>query len=302
GGLSEHYVVVELRAGAAASLPIAGRPDRPALAELEAAAAAAGARSIVAVGAGVVLDLAKLAGARAGTGVVLVPAGAEPWRAVTTFATVDNGDGTRTSTPDSRLGGARIVVDAGLWAAVPAEAAALHRLDSAIHAIESLLSRRSQPYSQALATGALTALGDPEQPVRGVVGSFLAAEAFGSTKLGIAHALASPLGAALGVSHDSLNCILGCQLPRQWPDAPAWLWAGRALGTKASGDGVAAALGRMRAKAGLAGSLREAGIAWSDVDGVVDRALRSSGIPFLPRAVGREELVAFARLCWEGAA
>lgn len=291
----------ELRDSASVSIPIAGRATRQALADVVDAIGQSGVDTVVGLGAGTVLDLAKAAGIGTGTAVVLLPAGPEPWRAVTAFATIDNGDGTRTSTPDRRLAAARVILDWSLWTQVPGEVLAVHRLDSVVHAIECLLSRRAQPYSDALSMAALDSLTGPDQPVQGVMGAFLAAEAFGSTKLGIAHALAGPLGATLGISHDTLNCVIGCLLPRIWPDSPVWPAIAGALGAEPSVSGVEAVLAGMRDAAGLPPSLRQAGIDWSTMHSILDGAAASSGMPWLPRTIGRDELELIARMAWEGA-
>ena len=290
-----------LMRGGVRSFRLKERPSRADLVAIEDVLDRSPVPFVVGLGDGVVLDLVKLATLKRGCKRVLVPAGAEPWRAVTGFATIDNGDRTRTSLADDRLGVADVTIVPEWWQAEPRASAALHRLDSTIHAVESLLSKCSQPLSAALAESALARLGTGSAPTEGILGAFLAAEAFGSTKLGIAHALASPLGAALGISHDTINCVLGCHLPAFWSeDRVAWARISEAMGITAGPAAITERFDSQREIAGLPRTLRELGIGWEVVAGVIDRAARSSGIPWLPRSIERDGILAFARLVWSG--
>lgn len=297
-------------------LPLQGRPDEDAVAVLAEAVLSTRVERLLAIGCGALLDAAKLVAHRAERGtqrrieLVLVPCGAEPYRAVARFAVVDDAAERRPTVVDPTFGRGTVVVVPELLAALPREVVALHALDTTVHAVESLLSARGNPFSRTLALAALRTVAenaaDPhrdeaEARSRLLVAAFLAAEAFSSTKLGLAHAIASPLGTALGVTHDALNGLLGEAVIRHWQTEEQRLAEiGAALDVGSSVEDVCSVLARLRRAARLPSSLREHGVGWESVEAVLPQAARSSGMACLPRPVTDDELAEFARGAWLG--
>jgi alcohol dehydrogenase len=249
------------------------------------------------------MDAAKIAYQRfaADGGAVeleFVPCGREPYRAVARFAVVDEPDGSRPTVVDLRFAAAHVIMSDALLARAPRRAVAIGALDTAVHAIESLLSTRSTPFSALLASMALrTVLGPDPTPAEVVTASFVAAEAFASTRLGLAHAIASPLGTRLGVTHDEINGVLGDAVLEYWADSE------RALVVAAASDmssvaAVRTRLARVRAAAELPTTLRELNVAWDDVAAVLARAAQSSGIEVLPAPLADGALESFASRAW----
>jgi alcohol dehydrogenase len=293
-----------------------GRPGKRLVGELAERARSAGIARIAALGDGALLDAAKLAARALDDGaaeepleLVLVPCGAEPYRAVTRFAVIDDA-GERPTVVDDRFGRASVVVVPEALELLPEATVARHALDSAVHAIESLLSRLANPYSRALASGALRSIAEEtrardatsaESRARLVVAAFLAAEAFSSTRLGLAHAVASPLGTHLGITHDALNAVLGESVVAFWGGQVAGLDdIAAALELDATPASVSSWLSALREAAGLPPSLRELDVPWSGVEAILPTAAKSSGISVLPRRLPGSGLARFARRGWAG--
>lgn len=282
------------------------RPDDAVVDELVARVTGVGAHRIVAVGSGALIDAVKLVLLRSGTerelGAVFVPCGAESYRAVARFAVVDDGNGGRPTVLDDRFARAEVCVAPALLEQLPETVLSINALDTAVHAIESLFSALANPHSRALATSALRLVfsDTSRQPASVVTASFLAAEAFASTRLGIAHAIASPLGTELGITHDTINGVLGAHVIEFWGSAaPGFADIADACGVEARTDEVVAALDTLRKAAGLPGSLDDLGIAWDNVAAVLPQSARSSGIQALPSPLPDGGLEAFARRAWK---
>ncbi len=110
------------------------------------------------------------------------------------------------------------VVDSTLLAHLPSHIAAGAMMDALTHAIESLGSPASNPWTEALAFQAIAYVGahgrayvdDPANPEAAdaiSLAATLAGRAFTNTGLGIVHSLAHPLGAYHGLHHGTANGI-----------------------------------------------------------------------------------------------
>lgn len=307
GLLDEHFL-----AGApliADVVRVERRPDASLVDSLVSRVHAEQAERLIAIGSGALIDAVKLVLQRAESTsereleLVFVPCGAEPYRAVVRFSVVDDERGERPTVLDERFARAEVCIAPSLLDRVPDETIATSVLDSAVHAIESLLSSHSNPLSSALATSALRTffVGERSDRERLITGSFLAAEAFASTKLGLAHAIASPLGTDLGITHDTINGVLGQTVIEYWDGAvPGFAGIAEACGVSPTAGGLSAAMGEWRIAAELPDSLDELGIGWERVEAILPRAARSSGIALLPRPLPDGGLEAFARRAWQG--
>jgi len=272
------------------------------------------ASGLVGIGSGSTLDLCKRACSALPDDrpcrLVLLPAGAEPYRAVARFAALDQPGATRSSVQDEKHSAGTVVLLPELLEGVPEQTFRVAVADSLVHGIECLLSTRRQPFAEAAAVDALRRLNTAPAAARDsgharldrVIAMFDLTEAFSSTRLGLAHALASPLGGRLRMTHDRLNAVLGSAVVRFWGSAAAgFRRIAEALNVAPSVDAVAAEIGARVAEAGLPRSLRELGIGWDDVRSVLPTTMKSSGMPFLPRALTLEEVEQFAARAWNGA-
>lgn len=300
----------------ASVLTVDDRPDWATVQELVERLRENPSHQIVGVGDGSVLDAAKLAAYTVGTEpgrsypkVALAPAGREPYRAVAAFAVVDR-DGERPTTVDPAIAAADVFLVEELIDTVAATTFALVAADLAVMAVDSLMSRRSSGLSRSLATAALDAVAGwlestgraaPAGRTNLIVGSFLATEAMMATRLGLAHAIASPLGTATGLTHDSINAILGPYVFQKWRDESSAVAAiAHGLRRPPEAGPVLDGLNRLRSDAGLPASLRELGVAWSAVEQALPTSAMSSGLPLLPVPLGPGDLEAFALTAWSG--
>lgn len=111
------------------------------------------------------------------------------------------------------------ICDPGLTTSLPPHVTAATGMDALTHAIESYVNTATQPISEAMAEKSIkliadnlrlaVANGDNIKARDGMLmGSLTAALAFNETRLGIAHAWSSPLGAYYPISHGVANAIL----------------------------------------------------------------------------------------------
>lgn len=305
-----------LLSSASKSVVVEGRPNRALVDRAVEIGQRAAVGSVAAIGPGALLDAAKLVALELssdGVGSVdlaFVPCGPEPYRAVARFAVIDS-EGERPTIVDPRFAAALVLVVPGLLASQPPEQPAVHALDTAVHCIESLLSTRAHPYAGLLASSALRTVAgaskrigeDPEEARTALVlASFLAVEAFATTRLGLAHALASPLGTELGMTHDTINGVLGVPLIDFWgSDVPGFQAVAAALGVQPENGAVSEVLDQIRVRAQLPATLAAHGVPWPSVERVLPIAARSSGIPVLPRPLDPTSIHNFALRSWGGA-
>ena len=110
------------------------------------------------------------------------------------------------------------VVDSALLAGLPSHIAAGAMMDALTHAVESVGSPASNPWTEALAFESIARIGaqgrayvddpaDPEAADSISLAAMLAGRAFTNTGLGIVHSLAHPLGAYHGLHHGTANGI-----------------------------------------------------------------------------------------------
>jgi alcohol dehydrogenase class IV len=286
-------------------ISIDGRPTQATVDDTAVDLVDQGGGRLVAVGSGALLDAAKLSYQRArdaGAAVelVMVPCGPEPYRAVAQFAVVDAPDRSRPTVVDPRFAAAEVVVIPELLRRLSTPVIGVAAADAAVQAFESLLSSAASPYSRLLAASALKAVADVSAPASVITGSFLAVESFASTKLGLAHAIASPLGTSLGITHDAINAVLGDALIDYWAPRVVSFGHIRRACEADSPEDVKAFLARLRRTAALPDSLAELGIKWESIAEVLPRAAMSSGMSVLPRTVSATELEAFAARAWKG--
>lgn len=293
------------------------RPDQAFVDELTEAIRKSQIGEVVAVGSGALIDAAKVAHRAAASAdtrtldLLFVPCGPEPYRAVTAFAVVDDTNGQRPTEFDPGFAAAEVLLVEALLATVPPADLAVHALDTAVHAIESLFSRQANPLARALAMSALRAIRDEltaaaapsaRSRTRLAIASFLAAEAFATTRLGIAHALASPLGAELGITHDTINGILGEPMIELWgADAPGFTDVAAACDVAPNVPDVLSVLAQMRELAHLPASLAGLGISWTSIEAVLPKAAKSSGMSVLARQPDATTLERFAQRAWRNA-
>ncbi|MDR1903695.1 MAG: iron-containing alcohol dehydrogenase [Treponema sp.] len=197
-----------------------------------------GARGVVGVGGGSVMDSAKaiaVMGTNSGkifdyVGFGKVPVQPLPIIAVPTTAgtgseatfwsvLADKTQGLKLSVGGWNVMPVLAIVDSQLTETLPPGITAATGMDALVHAMESYTSTNCQPIAEGMAFHAMKLIARSlRQAVRHwkdinaredmIMGSLLAALAFNITRLGNAHALAIPLGIKYHIPHGTVNAIL----------------------------------------------------------------------------------------------
>lgn len=285
---------------------------------------------LVGVGGGSVLDTAKAVAVSktnpgplteyAGLGkvknpplpVVAIPTTAGTGSEVSYWAVLTNDDTALKFSIGGQLVFPKVAIcDPELTMTLPSPLTASTGMDALTHAIESYVNNATQPISQALSLRAVELIGtylrgaavngrDREARYGMMLASTLAGIAMNPTRLGIAHALAMPLGSwDLKIPHGVANAIL---LPNVMEfNLPANIRAfaeiARALGENTYGlsprDAAQKAVEAVRTlqrDIGIAYGLAHFGLTERHIPRVVEEAMKSGNIAVNPRRVLPEHL------------
>lgn len=197
-----------------------------------------GASSIVALGGGSPIDVAKAIGVLATFGgkitdyegadkvpgrilpLLAIPTTAGTGSEVTASAVItDKQRNCKFSVISYNILPTHAILDPELIMTAPAGVAASCGIDAFIHAMEAYVSRQASPFTDAMAEKAMELIGgnlrrfvadrsNPDAASAMMVGSNLAGIAFAWARLGDIHALSHPVSAYFGVAHGVANAIL----------------------------------------------------------------------------------------------
>lgn len=197
-----------------------------------------GATSIVALGGGSPMDVAKAVGVLAKFGgkitdyaglykvpgpivpIIAIPTTAGTGSEVTASSVITNAETKfKFSVISYEILPKYALLDPKLIMSVPASIAAACGVDALIHALEAYLSNFSTPFSDAMAEKAMELIGknlrryvanreDEEAACAMMLGSTFAGESFAWAKLGDVHAMSHPVSGFFGVAHGVANAIL----------------------------------------------------------------------------------------------
>ncbi|GGJ08281.1 alcohol dehydrogenase [Alicyclobacillus cellulosilyticus] len=205
--------------------------------------------------------------------------------------------------------------DPELTLTLPPHITAATGMDALTHAVESFVNTATQPISEALAMQAMRFIHESLRVavVRGrdlrarhdmLLASLIAAMAFNPTRLGLAHALALPLGARFGIPHGLVNAIL---LPEVMAfnlvanlekfRTVAWLLGERVegLALRDAAERAVWAVRRLKEDIGIQQTLTDFGVAEEHLDAVAAEAMESGNVPVNPRQATQEDLKAICR-------
>jgi alcohol dehydrogenase len=207
------------------------------------------------------------------------------------------------------------VCDPELTVGLPQALTASTGLDALAHAIESYTNKACQPISAALALEAIRLIGanlrsaathgDRESRYAMLLASTMAGMAMNPTRLGLAHALAMPLGSwdlkiphsiAIAVTLPTVMEFNSCAAPERF------VAVARALGESLDdcnieeGAGRAAqSVRRLAADIGIPKSLSQFGLTERHVPDVVEEAMKSGNVAVNPRSTTKEQLADILR-------
>jgi len=213
------------------------------------------------------------------------------------------------------LAAAVALCDPALSTTMPANVTASTGLDALTHAVESYTNTSTEPISEALALEAIRLIGANLRPAvakgdnlsareRMLLASLMAGLAFANTRLGIVHAITSPLGGYFPVPHGVVNAIL-------LPYAMEFNLIGHlekhariaaALGENVQGLSPVEAAGRsveavkkLAKDVGLPAGLGEVGVKEESLPEVCAEAMKNVNIPINPRRPTVEDLITICK-------
>jgi len=330
-------ILTELRAASLAPSVHENVPPEPGVEALQACMdAASDADSILAVGGGSVLDVAKGAAALAGTGATAreyfagkaIPETGRPLIAVpTTSGTgsevtwvcvlVDHESRRKASVRGPGMMPAVALLDPQLTVSCPATVTAYSGMDAFVQAVEAYTSRGANPMTDALALEAVkltarwleTAVREPEhgEAREGMaLGSMLAGLALNTSRLGLVHGLAHPIGAVTGAAHGLLCGLLMPPVMRFNREAagPKYARLAEELALtpprtypEAAADALLRFTEGLLARLHIPQRLREVGFDAAHLDWVAQETMPSGSTKANPRPVSQEDARAVAESC-----
>ena len=207
------------------------------------------------------------------------------------------------------------LLDPELTLSLPPQITAATGMDALTHALESYVNTATQPISEAMSEQAMTliarslrkAVADgSDVQARGdmLLASTIAAMAFNSTRLGLVHAFAMPLGAKFGIPHGLVNAIMLPEVMRFNHLAKPRKFARIAeiFGEKTAGlsvEGAAAlsvsAIEKLKLDVGITAKLSNFGVTEGRFDEIVDEAMLSGNVPVNPRQPTNDDMKALLR-------
>ncbi|PPA70404.1 iron-containing alcohol dehydrogenase [Jeotgalibacillus proteolyticus] len=295
----------------------------------------AGCDIIVGVGGGSALDTAKSIGLlltnggdirdyigldrvpSPGVPVIAVPTTAGTGSEITRFAVLSDKKaqaklsiGSMYICPDLAL------CDPELTISLPPSITAATGMDALTHALESYVNKVTQPFSEGLSIQSmklvakslrLAVIQGENADARSdlMTASTLAAMAFNSTRLGLAHALAIPLGANFNIPHGVVNAIL---LPEVMAfnligNQEKFIEIAKIFGEKVDqlSDREAAlkaveAIRLLKEDIGITQTLSDFGVEERHLDQIVKEAMESGNVPVNPVKPTEEDLKNICRM------
>lgn len=235
--------------------------------------------------------------------VIAVPTTAGTGSEITRFAVLSDKDakaklsvGSMYICPTLALG------DPELTVSLPPHITAATGMDALTHALESFVNKATQPISEALSIQSmkliakslrLAVIQGENSDARSdmLLASTLAAMAFNSTRLGLAHALAIPLGAHFKIPHGVVNAIL---LPEVMKfniigNTEKFIEIARIFGentdhlsARDAAERAVAAVRQLNLDVGIKQTLSDYGVEEDHLDFIVEEAMESGNVPVNP--------------------
>ncbi len=207
------------------------------------------------------------------------------------------------------------LLDPELTLSLPPQITAATGMDALTHALESYVNTATQPISEAMSDQAMTLIArslrkavadgsDVEARGDMLLASTIAAMAFNSTRLGLVHAFAMPLGAKFGIPHGLVNAIMLPEVMRfnHLANPRKFARIAEIFGEKTAGLPVeeAAALSvsaieKLKLDVGITAKLSNFGVTEGRFDEIVDEAMLSGNVPVNPRQPTKDDMKALLR-------
>ena len=290
--------------------------------------------SVVAVGGGSSMDVAKVVSVLAndqqalseiyGVGMVssqrkplfLAPTTAGTGSEVTPVAIITTGETTKAGVSSPVLLPDVAILDAALTVGLPAHITAMTGIDAMVHAIEAFTSKiKKNPISDMLALRALkllsenirTVLTSPEDRTAReamLLGSMFAGQAFANAPVGAVHALAYPVGGHYHIPHGLSNSLMLPAVLNFNAKACPKLYAELAAvlpGAEHSALGLIDWFKRLITESGLPSTLEQANIPESDLPMLASDAMFQQRLLINnPREVDEPTALQLYQEAWSG--
>lgn len=207
------------------------------------------------------------------------------------------------------------LLDPEITTSLPAHITAATGMDALTHALESYVNKATHPISEGLAIHAMkliskslriaVAQGDHiEARADMLYASLIAAMAFNSTRLGLSHALALPLGAHFHIPHGTVNAML-------LPEVMEYNLIGNlskfaeiasifGVPTNGMSEREAAlqavdAIRQLKIDVGITQTLTDYGVQEEHLDLIAEEAMQSGNVLVNPRSATKEDLKTICR-------
>lgn len=207
------------------------------------------------------------------------------------------------------------LLDPELTLSLPPQITAATGMDALTHALESYVNTATQPISEAMSDQAMTLIArslrkavadgsDVEARGDMLLASTIAAMAFNSTRLGLVHAFAMPLGAKFGIPHGLVNAIMlpGVMRFNHLANPRKFARIAEIFGEKTASlpvEEVAAlsvsAIEKLKLDVGITAKLSNFGVTEGRFDEIVDEAMLSGNVPVNPRQPTKDDMKALLR-------
>lgn len=216
---------------------------------------------------------------------------------------------------DDRAAARLAILDPALTLGLPAYPTATCGMDVLTHALEALTSARRNPYSGAIAMGAIQTvaqwlpvlmndLSNSEARLRMMTASHMAGVAFGIAGLGICHAMGHPLSAVLHQAHGQTLATLLPHVMRFNMEecveeyaavARAFGVADAKLSALENAEAAVAAVAALSIRVGTARSIRAMGGNDSNISELCDQAMLDICMLTTPRMASRDDIATIYR-------
>jgi alcohol dehydrogenase class IV len=209
--------------------------------------------------------------------------------------------------------------DPELTVTLPPHITATTGMDALTHALESYVNKATQPISEGLAVQSMKMIAKSLRlaVVQGenlqarhdmLLASLIAAMAFNSTRLGLSHALALPLGAHFKIPHGTVNAILLPEVMQfnvignvtKFAEI-ATIFGERVerLTLREAAERSVFAIRHLKNDVGITQNLSDYGLQEEHLDFIVEEAMLSGNVPVNPRKPSVEDMKNICRAAME---
>lgn len=212
------------------------------------------------------------------------------------------------------------LLDPELTVPLPPHVTAFTGMDALTHALESYVNLNTQPISEGMSVQAMKMIAanlrlavangnNLEARANMLLASTIAAMAFNSTRLGLAHALALPLGAHFHIPHGLVNAILLPEVmrynlignPAKFAEIAA-IFGERTehLSVYEAAERSVEAVRRLNRDIGITQTLGDFGVREEHLEMIANEAMESGNVPVNPVRATAKDLIGICRRLLKG--